>query len=170
MYTDKPETGRQAIQKYTARRMSTRPEFYSGRGVTTTDLNVKLLTLIDQGLTADFGNDVHLKFCQFLEALSDLSATNFLNQFYCWFGQWELPTGLRETDIDVGPDDGHRETIAFCTVLGVRGRGADPDRHERASLSLKLDFFNQVGYHSELAQEQRHHGVCRNNNCCDWLT
>jgi|GEM_PF-2422036 len=150
----KPAYGQEAIYKYCSApgvSMSTRPEYYSGRGVITSDLGPRHLKAIYDGLVADFGQETADQFCLMIEDLTNLSATNFLNQFYSFFDRglvWR-GKGQKETDIDLGPDDGTgaREAVAFVTIAGALfGRESSPEVTRDLSNALKRSFFQLIGY------------------------
>ena len=63
-------------------RMSTRPEYYSGRGATTSDLNDQILFGIHKDLKKDFGEDAGNGFVKMIDGIKVLSATAFLNGLY----------------------------------------------------------------------------------------
>jgi hypothetical protein len=149
-------TGRDAINKYCDGRLSDRPEYYSGRGVTTSDLGPEHLKMIYDGIVKDFGQEAGDQFLLMIEGLKDLSATNFLNQFFGFWDQgrvWQGSIG-EETDIDVGPDVPGRESVAFATALGfLGGQHMSSKETEMASTGLKLEFFARIGYKPKIMKE-----------------
>ena len=138
--------GRELIERY-CNEMSIRPEFYSGCGVNRSDLGPVQLEKIYRGLVADFGDEAGTSFCQMIEQLENLSATNFLSQFYLFCARgfvWE-PT-LSESENDVGPDNEGREALAFVTVVNALSGVSDPEKNRRASIGIKCEFFRAIGY------------------------
>ncbi len=65
--------------------MSTRPEYYSGRGATISDLNDKILFGIHRDLKKEFGDDAASGFVKMVDGIKVLSATAFLNGLYDLF-------------------------------------------------------------------------------------
>jgi len=63
-------------------KMSTRPEFYSGRGAITCDLNGNILEGIYQGIKKEFGDKPAENFVKMVEDIKVLSATTFLEELY----------------------------------------------------------------------------------------
>lgn len=67
-----------------------RPEYYSGRGATTADLNKKHLEAIFQGIVKEFGDVAGANFILMVSDIDVLSATQFLNSLYNLFwNNWE---------------------------------------------------------------------------------
>jgi hypothetical protein len=67
-------------------KMSTRPEFYSGRGAITCDLNGNILEGIYQGIKKEFGDKPAENFVKMVADIKVLSATTFLEELYMLFG------------------------------------------------------------------------------------
>ena len=66
--------------------MSTRPEFYSGRGAIMCDLNGNMLEGIYQGIKKEFGDFAAKNFVKMVANIKVLSATTFLEELYMLFG------------------------------------------------------------------------------------
>lgn len=66
--------------------MSTRPEFYSGRGAIMCDLNGKILEGIYQGILKEFGEKPAKNFLKMVADIKVLSATTFLEELYLLCG------------------------------------------------------------------------------------
>jgi hypothetical protein len=62
--------------------MSTRPEFYSGRGATTSDLNSDILFGIHKDIKKEYGEDAAKNFVKMVADLKIASATAFLQRLY----------------------------------------------------------------------------------------
>jgi hypothetical protein len=71
----------QAVRKWTEGKLSSRPEYYCGRGVNTGDLNSDLLEMLWTGLTRSVGIPAADNFIYMVRDLTDLSATAFLKAF-----------------------------------------------------------------------------------------
>lgn len=65
--------------------MSTRPEYYSGRGATMSDLNYKILEGIYQGIEKEFGAKAAKNYVKMVADIKVLSATTFLEELYMLF-------------------------------------------------------------------------------------
>lgn len=70
-------------------KMSIRPEYYSGRGATTSDLNGNILFGIHRDLKNEFGESAALGFVKMINGIKVLSATAFLNGLYdLYYNNW----------------------------------------------------------------------------------
>src|SRR3989338_10146114 len=106
--------------------MSTRPEFYSGRGAIACDLNDKILEKVFQSVQKEYGEEAAKQFAQMVADVPKLSATDFLLTLYRLEVQdwkWSKRMLGNEKGIDVGPDygDGTREAVAMATIGSVLG-------------------------------------------------
>lgn len=73
-------------------KMSTRPEYYSGRGATMSDLTGEILFKIHNRIQEDFGARPGKAFVKLVESIKVLSATAFLNGLYDLYrNNWKLP-------------------------------------------------------------------------------
>ncbi len=63
-------------------RMSTRPEYYSGRGAILCDLDGKILEGIYQGILKEFGEKPASNFVKMVADIKVISATTFLQELY----------------------------------------------------------------------------------------
>ena len=104
--------------------MSDRPEYYSGRGAITSDLNDKILEKTYELVQKEHGDDAAKHFAQMVADIQKLSATDFLNTLYNlesrnW--KWDKRLLGDGKGMDVGPDRGDRgrEAIAMMTIAGV---------------------------------------------------
>jgi len=66
----------------TSNRMSRRPEYYSGRGAITSDLNYNILEGIYQGILKEYGEDAAKNFVEMVSDIKVMSATTFLQELY----------------------------------------------------------------------------------------
>lgn len=70
--------------------MNTRPEFYSGRGATLSDLNGEILFGIHKDLKKEFGKKAGIGFVKMVNGITVLSATAFLNGLYdLFYNNWK---------------------------------------------------------------------------------
>ena len=123
--------GPELIQKYTKGKMSSRPEFYSGRGATVSDLNGELLELIYDGVLKEKGEAAARNFVNLVANIKVLSATGFLNEFYAWIIR-DCPEPKREinaSDIDLPTNDDEKYVGGMMTLLSALGRGDRDDTY-----------------------------------------
>jgi hypothetical protein len=66
-------------------RMSTRPEYYSGRGAILCDLTGEILEGIYQGILKTYGKDAAKNYVKMISDIKVLSATTFLEELYMLF-------------------------------------------------------------------------------------
>jgi len=114
----------------TMKDMSARPEFYSGRGATGSDLDNRRLERIHQLIEREHGGEAAQNYVQMVADIPVLSATDFLLNLYRLDASgWEWNKGLlgNEKGVDVGPDTGNgtREAIGFATIGAVLGGMSD---------------------------------------------
>jgi hypothetical protein len=77
--------------------MSTRPEYYSGRGAITCDLNGTQLEKIYQGILKEFGKRAAQNFVKMVDDIKVLSATTFLEELYMLFqNSWKYTKKPKE--------------------------------------------------------------------------
>lgn len=99
-------------------RMSTRPEYYSGRGAILCDLNGEQLFIIYKGIKENIGEKQAESFVKMIENINSLSATNFLNCLYALEANDWTCIHVEESDIDLGPDTPGRTAVALGTLFG----------------------------------------------------
>ena len=100
--------------------MCDRPEYYSGRGVTTSDLDGDKLYAIYQKITQELGAKQAEEFVTMVKKLKTLSATNFLNSLYALEqNDWTADISFYESDGDVSFDKERIESIVFSLSLLV---------------------------------------------------
>lgn len=113
--------------------MSARPEYYSGRGATISDLDSRKLGRIYQFVKKEHGEDAGQNFVQMVANIPVLSATDFLLTFYRLdSNNWKYDQKLlgNEEGIDLGSDygDGKRESIVYATIVSVLGGSGEIDQ------------------------------------------
>ncbi|MFC1649022.1 hypothetical protein ACFL1B_06245 [Nanoarchaeota archaeon] len=126
--------------------MSARPEAFSGRGATTTDLNYTRLERIYEIVEREHGEEAAEQFVQMVAAIPRLTATDFLNTLYVLEGNnWEWDASLLgdQRGMDFGPDtgDGKREANAYSTVVTVLGGEKRADENG----AIRGDFLKRHG-------------------------
>ena len=131
--------------------MSSRPEFYSGRGAITTDLNYTKLQAFYDAIVAEIGQDAATAFVRMVADMESLSATAFLNRLYeleaC---DWHFaPRESRPAEgHDVGPDGPGRYVTGIFSVAGAL-YGGDRDKTEW----IRRDFLDR--HQEELPKAER---------------
>jgi hypothetical protein len=138
-----------AIREYTGGCLCPRPEYYSGRGPNPGDLNGKHLQQLHAGILREQGEAAAASFVRLVERLTDLSATNFLNQFHYWWNNGWKGGALRESGLDVGADGPQREAVGLATIMSALGGGRSDRDKEVGSRSIKWDFFFRIGHKPE---------------------
>ena len=100
-------------------RMSTRPEYYSGRGATTSDLNDQILFGIHKDLKKDFGEDAGNGFVKMIDGIKVLSATAFLNGLYeLYYNNWIYNEQQPDSITIQKDDDGnYNSTVGMIGVI-----------------------------------------------------
>lgn len=95
-------------------RMSTRPEHYSGRGATLTDLDGQILEGIYQGILKEYGEKAAKSFVSMVSGIKVISATCFLQELYKLFhSNWKYKSGKNELGVAVGKnEDGEFDLVS----------------------------------------------------------
>ena len=123
-------SGEELIIKYGKGRLSPRPEYYSGRGATLSDLNSDMLEMVYEGVKAEAGDEAAKQFVQLVADFDKLSATAFLNDFYGFWYRGCVHVSRKHStmdELDVGPDDGHREVVGMGAMLSAMSGMIDCD-------------------------------------------
>lgn len=139
-------SAREIISNYCQGRMSGRPEFYSGRGAITSDLNSDLLEMIYKGIRAEIGAPAAMNFVQMVNDQPSLAATHFLHQLYeLERNKW---VWVKPLDPQVNEVAFTNELEALCTVMSFdphrrddtfRIRYAFLDKHREECVDCVLD-------------------------------
>jgi hypothetical protein len=133
-----------ASQIVTEAGMSDRPEYYSGRGAISCDLNDKILEEVYRGVQREHGKKAAEQFVQMVADVPKLSATDFLLSLYRlesrnW--KWDKKMVGSENGLDVGPDtgDGSRFAVGMFSVANVLSGMSERDetRYIRGSFLQK---------------------------------
>lgn len=102
-------------------RMSTRPEYYSGRGATLSDLDSDILSGIHKEIKKVYGDDAADNFIKMVAGLKVASATTFLNELYRLFNNnWKFVENPRQdkNGIEV-PKNKNGEYDSFMGQQGI---------------------------------------------------
>lgn len=129
-----------------APQLGTRPEYFSGRGATLSDLNSDILSGLHKGILKEIGEEAANNFILFVANFDCLSATAFLNEFYLWHanGCTAIETG-QTTDVDLGSDREVADIIGMATIgskMFSSGRD-DTNRIRSEFLQKHKQFLNE---------------------------
>ena len=124
--------------------MSTRPEYYSGRGAITCDLNGKMLEGIYQGIKKEYGVNAAKNFVKMINNIKVLSATTFLQELYnLFYNKWKyINKKEHAAGVAVGKDEnGDYDLIGgmFGMMEAMMGSGRDETQ------SIKTGFLIRHG-------------------------
>ncbi len=133
-------------------RMSTRPEYYSGRGATVSDLNEQILFDIHREIKKEFGVKAGIGFVKMVDGIKVMSATAFLNGLYELFeNDWEY-TNNQPSSISIPKDaDGnYNEAIGMISVMGaIFSSGRDDTQQIKCRFlavnGIKQEYCDQYG-------------------------
>lgn len=103
--------------------MSTRPEYYSGRGATTSDLNSEILFGLHKDIEKEYGKTAADSFVKMVAGLEVASATTFLNELYRLFNnEWKFVENHRQDKKGVTvPKNEDGEYDNHSAVMGIVG-------------------------------------------------
>lgn len=103
--------------------MSTRPEYYSGRGATRSDLDSGILEKIYQGILKEYGKRAANYYLKMVADIKVLSATTFLQELYMLFGNnWKYIKKKKHAEgisIPKNEDGEYDEKSAMSGMLGM---------------------------------------------------
>lgn len=133
-------------------RMSARPEFYSGRGAITCDLNDRILEQVYAGVQREHGKEAAQHYAQMVADIPVLSATDFLLSLYRLEGndwKWDKKLLGREKGVYVdGKTDQEKMAISLATIGGALGTIRDE------TTSIRMEFLRRHNIkHSEQANK-----------------
>jgi len=99
--------------------MSTRPEYYSGRGATTSDLDETILEQIFKGIEDKFGAKPAENFVKMIADIKVLSVTTFLQELYnLYYSNWKYK---KKKEHAVGVAVGKNDDGEYDQVSGLIG-------------------------------------------------
>lgn len=127
-----------------------RPEYYSGRGPMTCDLNSEQLEKIYSLIKKNIGDDAAQNYVGMVATLNDMSATSFLNNLYnLFYADWKWDCKKPQANgIDFS-----NEVEAFGTLAGVMSRRNDTDDDNRwANREIRMGFLQDHQLECEKAQ------------------
>ena len=148
--------------------MSTRPEFYSGRGVAFYDLGVKHLRIIQNGLTegeasGEFPAGAVENFRKMVADIPVLTASCFLENLHI-LDQLEFKwdkTRMHGGGFSIGADDatGSRELAALSGLISLFSGVSDPEEDRRQTRRMKLEFGGKSFISEEGAGDSDNEGL-----------
>ena len=130
--------------------MSERPEYYSGRGATLTDLTPELLQRIHGLINKVYGDDASQNFVEMIANMDDLAASNFLT---CLYGlearDWKY-TGF-QSDLPGGIAVAKDRDGNYNIASGIAGiLAASFSRRRDETEGIRQPFLRSVGYKPRL--------------------
>lgn len=148
--TSPPPSFSSAISHWTGGRLSPHSGFYAGRGPLRGDLGPDHLDLLFEGIKKDFSPQHAAVFVEFVQNLTDLSASAFLVAFeYFWNSRCSDANGYKQQSGDSvqisAHDDAGRFAEGMCAIFSVLGRKSDPEYDLSMSHSIKREFLNRHG-------------------------
>jgi len=133
-------------------RMSTRPEYYSGRGATISDLDGNILEGIHKGIEADYGKDAAQNFVLMVADIKVLSATTFLEELYQLFcNNWKYKTKSKHASGIAVAKDEDGEYNMLSGMMGMMAAFSAGSRDD--TQRIKGGFLHA---HGVKAKEVRH--------------
>ena len=128
-------------------RMSCRPEYYSGRGATLSDLDGNILEDIYQGILKEFGEDAAKNYVNMVADIKVLSATTFLEELYHLFAtNWkymEKETHANGISVPKNEDGEYDEASVMSGMVGIFAAMSNNGRDD--TISIKGGFLRAHG-------------------------
>jgi len=135
-------------------RMSTRPEYYSGRGAILCDLDSKILEGIYQGILKEFGKNAAKNFLKMVADIKVLSATTFLEELYqLYFNEWKYTKKEKHADgisVPKNEDGDYDESSMVSGMMGifsVMGNNRDETEMIRGNFLYNHGVKPKAGYY-----------------------
>ncbi|RPI84278.1 MAG: hypothetical protein EHM34_03880 [Nitrosopumilales archaeon] len=115
-------------------KMSTRPEFYSGRGAILCDLTGEILEGIFKGIEKEFGKIAAKNYVKMVHDIKVLSATTFLEELYqLFYNNWKYRKKKKHADGITIPKNAkgeYDERSAVSGMMGIFSAMSNGDRDE----------------------------------------
>jgi len=106
--------------------MSTRPEYYSGRGAALSDLNSEILQKIYVGIEKQYGVKAAKNYVRMVDDIKVLSATTFLEELYqLFYNDWKYvkkrshASGISVPKNDNGEYDDNSALSGMAVIFGI---------------------------------------------------
>lgn len=126
-------------------RMSTRPEYYSGRGATLSDLDGNILEGIYQGILKEYGKNAAKNFVKMVADIKVLSATTFLQElFQLFYNDWKYvkkekhANGIAIQKNDEGEYDESSIMSGAMSIFAVMNNNGRDDTERIKGYFLKI--------------------------------
>ncbi len=127
--------------------MSTRPEYYSGRGATRSDLDSNILEKIYQGILKEYGQTAANNYVKMVADIKVLSATTFLQELYMLFSNnWKYKKKKKHADgisIPKNEDGEYDESSVTSGIFGMFAALSHNGRDDTGS--IRGGFLHQHG-------------------------
>jgi len=147
--TNPPASFYEAIDAWCSGRLLARSGYYAGRGPKRGDLGPTHLEMIHDGIKKDYSPEHAACFLEFVENLTDLSATSFLVAFEYFFSSGcSDPKCYAQKPSDKFQVDGRdevRDMQAQCAVFEALGSRSTPEMDRAESDSIKFEFLSRFG-------------------------
>ncbi len=113
---------KQSIEKFireNIRNLSTRPDYYSGRRASTSDLTTEMLHKLYLFIKTEGGDEAAKNYVQMIADLKDMMATRFLESLYnlAW-SNWKWKKGLSGSTVAAEKDNEMSMIIGLMSVMG----------------------------------------------------
>jgi hypothetical protein len=142
--------------------MSTRPEYYSGRGAILGDLNGNILEGIHKGIEKEFGVKAAKNFVKMVADIKVLSATTFLEELYNLFNSnWKYLVKKRHASgvsIPKNKDGEYDESSVISGMFGIMSAMTSGGRDE--TMSIKGHFLSTHGIKPDKMKYDARNGLC----------
>lgn len=133
-----------------AANMSARPEHYSARGATVTDLHGEQIRQIYKNILKHHGRVASLAFVKMVMGMEQLSATDFLlNLYLLERNEWRWSP---DQATDAGGNHFTCEATAFATMMGVLG---GRERDETATIKQQFGHAMQAIFSKEADDDKK---------------
>lgn len=140
-------------------KMSTRPEYYSGRGATMSDLNIEILEGIYQEILKEYGKNAAKNYIKMIDDIKVLSATTFLEELYQLHNNnWKYSKKEQHANGISIPKNENGEYDETSAVSGMFGIYAAMGNNRDDTISIKGGFLRTHGIKSKGVM--RYDGVC----------
>lgn len=152
----------EAIEAWCNGRLLARSGYYAGRGPKRSDLNEDHLDTIYEGIKKDYSPEHAECFLEFVEGMTDLSATAFLVAFEYFVGSGcadpKCYTQSAGDQFQVDGRDQVRDMQAQCAVMEAMSRSGHADMDQMESDSIKYGFLSRYGRKDKRPRSKSNNG------------
>lgn len=134
------------VSNWTNGKMSSRAEYYSGRGPLSCDLNSEHLEMIFEGIKKDAGEKEAEAFVDMVEDLKDMSATAFLialGRFLFNDCQWVKNSQEKGSGNTIESRGEAAVAVGMGCVVSALGDRRSQDDRDRDSVAIKAAFLRR---------------------------